>query len=429
MKRRSAIPIGLTLCLIGAAALAEWPPPRSLDAERLADAGLRIVRADHATLVTDAAPSPAVDGLPGLVDLALPQWGERFGIAAERLADWRLRVYLIEDEARFRALGLWPGQSAEFPHGLSLGHEVWLRQQEADYYRRHLLLHEATHSFMSTRLGGCGPGWYMEGTAELCGTHSWDADTGELRLGVIPSSRETAPDWGRIRLVRDAVAEGRALSIDAVLKTDNRRVLPTEAYAWVWALSAFLDRHPAYRERFADLSRWVTRDDFDRRFHRAYAHDRDRLNQEWRLFTTTLAYGHDIEREAITFQQGKPLTAGGSRPIEVRVDRGWQSTRIAVEAGRTYHLEATGRFTIHRDPDGIPWPCEAGGVTLAYHNGRPLGELQATVDAGPAAFVAPTPIGLAADYTPPASGTLYLRVNDSPGALAENAGVLSVAIR
>lgn len=421
-------------CLVTAAlvavsacdASAAWPAPRPLDGARLAAAGVRLVETTHATLVTDAPPSPATDALPGLIDSAVPQWAERFGVGEARRADWRLRVYLVEDEAKFRALGLWPAESPEFPHGLSLGYEVWLRQQAADYYRRHLLLHEGTHSFMTTLLGSCGPGWYMEGMAELCGTHA--AEGRSLRLAVVPPTRGAARDWGRIALVRDDAERGRLLPVEAVMRIDNRAVLSTESYAWVWALAAFLDGHPAYRDRFREASGWVTSPRFDRRFRTMYERDRRRLDQEWRLFAATLDYGHDLEREAIDFREGAPLAAGGSRRIAVRADRGWQSSAVRVEAGQPIRLSSAGRFVVGREEGGAPWPCEGGGVTLDYHAGRPLGELLATVDAGAEAFVTPKPIGLAADYTPPATGTLYLRVNDAPNALADNEGELRVTI-
>ncbi|WP_146445367.1 hypothetical protein [Botrimarina colliarenosi] len=411
-----------------ATAHAEWPTPRPLDEGRLAVAGLRVVESRHATLVTDAASSAEIDNLPRLIDLAAPQWGERFGVEEDRLNTWRLRVYLIDEEAKFRALGLWPDKSGDFQHGLSLGYEVWVRQQATDYYRRHLLLHEATHSFMATLLGSCGPGWYMEGMAELCGTHAWDPATRKLRLAVIPASRDAAPDWGRIGLVRQDADAGKALSIEAVMRIDNRMVLSTESYAWVWALDGFLDHHPAYQERFRKAPGWVTSDEFDQSFRSVFAKDRRRLDQEWRLFTKTLDYGHDLKREAIDFRGGAPLAAGGSRRVKIAADRGWQSAGVAVKAGEPIHISATGRYVIGHEPDGAPWPCEPNGITLDYHAGRPLGELLATVDAGPGAFIEPTPIGLAADYTPPAAGTLYLRVNDAPDALAENEGEVTAVV-
>jgi hypothetical protein len=423
----------LFLCFSSSIALAAWPAPRSIDEDRLAKAGLRVIEAEHATLVTDFASSPEVDVLPRLVDRALPHWQKRFRVDAKRLDDWRLRIYLIENEAKFRALGLWPNQSQEFQHGLSLGYEVWVRKQPTDYYQRHLLLHEATHSFMSTLLGSCGPGWYMEGMAELCGSHTWDPRSRELRLAVMPTSRAAAPHWGRVALIRNAVEEGKALTIDAVMKIDNRVVLPSESYAWVWALSMFLDQHPAYRDRFRQAPGWVLSENFDRRFRAMYAKDRAQLDKEWRLFITSLDYGHDIASEAIDFQPGQPLAAGGSQRQTLHTDRGWQSTGIAVTAGQPIHITASGRYVIAHDEnidgDGAPWPCEPGGVTLDYHAGRPLGELLATVDSGDGAFTDWRPIGLAADYTPPATGTLYLRVNDAPNALADNEGTVEVRVQ
>lgn len=410
--------------LCDALAFAAWPPPRPLDVDRLAAAGLRVVESERATLVTDSAASPEVDGLPRLIDLGVPQWRERFD--AERDDAWRLRIYLIEDEARFRSLGLWPDKSPDFQHGLSLGHEVWVRQQTTDYYRRHLLLHEATHSFMSTRLGSCGPGWYMEGMAELCGTHAWRG--GKLQLAAAPATREAAPDWGRVRLVRDAIDDGRLLTVEAVRKIDNRAILPAESYAWVWALCHFLDKQPAYSERFRNAPAWVTSPQFDRRFTRMYAQDRERLEQEWRLFVTTLEYGHDLQREAVDFTPPRSSTEGGSPRIELRADRGWQSTGVRVEPGRAYRITATGRFVIGQDPDGAPWPCEANGITLQYHNGRPLGLLLAAIDAGPGAFTRPIEIGSLATLRPEKAGELVLRVNDSPSRLSDNEGGLLVEI-
>ncbi len=418
--------VAASLLLAVEAAECAWPKPRRLDKSRLRAAGLRLIESDHATLVTDLARSELIDDLPALIDLGLPQWGDRFGVRSRRLSDWRLRIYLIEDEAKFRSLGLWPDQSTDFPHALSLGHEVWIRRQKTDYYQRHLLLHEATHSFMSTVLGSCGPGWYMEGMAELCGTHDWDGES--LRLAVMPPAREAVPDWGRIRLIREAIADGKLLSIDAVRKIDNRTILPAESYAWVWALCHFLDNHPAYRDRFGKASGWVTSDQFDRRFKRMFSKERRRLDQEWRLFVSTLVYGHAIDREAIDFAPAAATPISRSRSIQVQAERGWQSSGIEVEAGRAYRISAKGRFVIGREPDGTPWPCEAGGITLAYHAGRPIGRLLATIDAGPGAFVEADSIGARGVYRPAASGTLFLRVNDSPSRLAENSGELAVTV-
>ena len=111
------------------------------------------------------------------------------------LADWRMQGYLMRDRDPFRAVGMFPPEREGLVHGYSIDHEMWLTEQPTAYYRRHLLLHEGTHGFMNTLLGTCGPGWYMEGVAELLGTHRWDGK--QLTLGVMPTSREDVPGLGR----------------------------------------------------------------------------------------------------------------------------------------------------------------------------------------------------------------------------------------
>lgn len=375
--------------------------------------------------MTDLPASLEMDELPRVAAAAVPLLAEYFSVDSEELADWRVQAYLIDDKAKFAAAGLLPpAEHAEFPHALSMGYEVWVNRQASTYYSRGLLLHELTHSFMSTQLGGCGPGWYMEAVAELMGGHAWNNETGELRLRVLPATRDDAPYWGRVPLVRAAAP----LTIDAVMKVDNRRALPVKSYSAVWALAKFMDAHPRYRDRFRKLPENVLRQNFNDQFRRAYARDRKALNAEFGLFTATLEYGHDIEREAIAFRRGAPLAAKTqAAKVTIRADRGWQSSGVAVQEGQGYRYEAKGQFVIAKDPDGTPWPAEANGVTLAYQGGRPLGQLLAAV-AAPGGLLQPLALDVAGEFTAPATGTLYLRVNDSPAELAENEGVLSVTL-
>ena len=62
---------------------------------------------------------------------------------------------------------------------------------------------------MNTVMGGCGPPWYMEGMAEYLATHRWH--DGRLTLGYMPPNRDEVPQWGRIRIIQDAVAQHRAV--------------------------------------------------------------------------------------------------------------------------------------------------------------------------------------------------------------------------
>ena len=67
----------------------------------------------------------------------------------------------------------------------------------------------------------------------------------------------------------------------------------------------------------------------------------------------------------------------------IAADRGWQSSGVWLEAGKTYHVAASGRYQIAVEKNGDgekAWSCEPGGVTIEYHDGRPLGELLGAVE-------------------------------------------------
>ena len=408
----------------------DWPAPREVDRSRAAAAGIREITGKHLRLLTDVPANPAVDELPQVFDAAVPLWGEYFGIPEEKYENWQIQGFLIRDRAKFAALGLLSERNPDFINGYALGNELWLEEQPSDYYRRHLLLHEGTHSFMLSFLGAGGPGWYMEGMAELLGTHRWQDQQLELRL--FPAAKEDVPMWGRIKIIRDAVASGKPLSLGEVMAISNREVLSVDAYAWCWALAKFLDSHPRYGERFHKLAANVNEPSFNHRLRKIFHMEWPRLEFEWEAFVAALDYGYDTQRMALVPVSTEPLDGPSSTTIAA--DLGWQSTPWQLKKGQKYKLTATGRYQIAHDGqianDGEPWPCEPGGVTLRYHDGQPLGILLGTLRSkkNSGAFAKPLPLGLQAIVTPTEDAVLYLRVNDSPAELSENQGTLEVRI-
>jgi hypothetical protein len=407
-----------------------WPAPRELDEARLSAAGIAVLRDGPLTLVTDLPLSAEIKDLPRVIAAAVPLFAERFDVSPKRAAEWRVQAYLIKDITKFASLGLLP-EGREFAHGLSLGSEVWLFEQPSDYFRRHLMLHEATHSFMAMNLGGCGPGWYMEGMAELLGTHTWDARTAQLELGVMPASRAAAPYWGRIKLLKES---HQPLALPAVLALDNAAPMNNEAYAWVWSLAHFLEHHPRYAKDFHTLPQRVTEPKFNARLQQLYGEDWQNLAREWELFTRRIDYDDDVACEAIDFGPTEELA---TQPITVKIDprRGWQPTGVRIAKGDRLTIRGAGRFVIGREPTGEPWPCEANGVTLEYFAGRPLGELQLAIDdhdsplSAPGGLLQPFPIGQRSTIVAPLSGPVFLHLNDSPAKRAENSGELAVSLQ
>jgi hypothetical protein len=424
--RRAGI-LALLAMAWGAAQAAE--PPRQIDPARLAAAGLRVLDGKYAQIVTDLPSSPGVDELPAVFDAAVPQWAAYFDVPEANLADAKWLCFVVEDRDTFAALGLMPAERPDFLSGYANGWEFWLAEQPSDYYRRHLMLHEGTHAFMQTQLGGAGPGWYMEGMAELLGTHEWR--DGKLRLGAFPANRDDVPMWGRIKLIRDAFDANHAWPLERVLAVDNSRVMSTDEYAWTWALAALLDAHPQFQERFRSLRGGVNDPQFTAKVRRLLADDWRDLEDAWQAFVAEVDYGYDVPRMEIAHAETAPVESA-SRRSRIDVNRGWQSAGWLLRGGESYRVMAAGRYEIVRD--GETWPCESGGVSIEYFNGRPVGALLGAlryVDAthsGPHSFERPMLIGLEATITPQRDAVLYVRVNDSPATVGSNEGEIALRI-
>ncbi|MBN1394923.1 MAG: hypothetical protein JW959_07865 [Pirellulales bacterium] len=440
---KPAASLALVLSAIGGLLFSTFPAGRAEGEDIQIQIQIRKLSGRRLTLYTDLD-GAEIDRLPAVFEKAFPQWCRYFGVDEDRHADWRMTGFLMKDKKRFVAAGFLPDDLPPFPHGYNRGDRLWLYDQPSDFYRRELFLHEGTHGFMYTLLGGCGPPWYMEGMAEYLGTHR--LEDGRLTLGYMPRNRDEAPEWGRVKIIQDAVAEGRELSLDRVLDMPPTAHRRNEPYAWCWAAVTLLDQHPRYRKRFREMIAHVLEPDFNARFRRLFADDWRQLCEEWQLMTAGLEYGYDVARCAVDFTPAKdsPLhlvERSGTRAVAVAADHGWQNSGLRLEAGKKYRLTASGRYKIAAAPPSSPdekeriWWSEPNGVSIRYYKGRPLGVLLAAVrpDGPPAdgqsALLKPAVIGLGATIAPSESGTLFLKVNDSAGELHDNAGRLKVEVR
>ncbi|MEE9603563.1 MAG: hypothetical protein V3V75_09675 [Thermoguttaceae bacterium] len=404
-------------------------PRLKVDQAAAAAAGIRKLAGKHLTLYTDMPSSAEIDQLPAIFDRAFGQWCEYFKINPAEHADWYVTGFLMKDKALFKRTGLLPPDLPQFAHGYSRNWELWLNDQSSDYYRRHLLLHEGTHAFMNTMLGACGPPWYMEAMAELLSTHRWAE--GRLTLNYMPANREEVPLLGRIRLIKDAVAERRALHLKKVVEFSPYAFVENESYAWCWAAGTLLDHHPRYRQRFRQLYGNVLKPDFNQRFHKLFADDWEKMAEEWQILITGFEYGHDVASTAVDFTPGKALPAGGTTVV-VDAKRGWQNSGLRLAADNKYELIAAGRYQLADKPR--IWWSEPGGVSIRYYQGRPLGILLAAVHPdrsteGLSPLLRPLAVGLGTTLRPKQTGTLYLKINDSAGELGDNAGQLKVEVK
>jgi hypothetical protein len=402
------------------------------DEARMLQHSIRKIDGRHLTIYTDLPRQPAVEELPQIFDLAVPKWCEYFEIDESQVEDWICNAYLIGDRTRFREAGLLYEDLPPFQNGFARDVEIWIYDQPSDYYRRHLLLHEGTHGFMEWAFAGFGPPWYMEGTAELLATHQWR--DGELKLSHFPQDRDETPYWGRIKVIREDSVANRGKRILEILQYDQRAHQDVEPYAWCWALATFLENGSKTQRLFRGLSRHAN-DEFtifnDNLTSQLQA-DLPFLMHRWQHFASNLDYGFDIEREQIT---RSPPVSLDDQPctFEILADRGWQSTGCQLEAGAEYAIRAEGRFELAQQPR--TWWSEPNGITIRYHSGLPLGMLLgAIVDEGVAPegtspFVRPDSIGTGGQSKADRNGTLYLRINDFPSELADNAGSVRVTVQ
>ncbi len=415
----------------GVAACNVGPPEMTIDPATLQAHGIQSVSSSRLVLYTDLPLSSAIAELPQVFEAAFPQWCRYFGVDPARHPRWQCKAILIGRGEHIIEAGLLPPELPPFRFGFARGREIWFVNPPSDYYRRHLLLHEGVHAFMNTILGDCGPTWYMEGIAEYLATHRWE--DGRLELAYFPRQADELSLWGRIRMVRQDLQGGKFLRLEDILGLRPRDDESVELYGWCWAAATFFDRHPRYQQAFRSLPQWVRRAEFNQHFRQMVGPYWPWAEHEWALFVHTLEFGHDLSREAIDFTPGIPLPPQG-REVTVAADRGWQNTGIFLDKAVQYEILARGRYQLGQHP--VIWWCEPNGVTIRYYRGKPLGMLLGAVvpadqsfrtEAG--SFVNPHPLGLRGLLIPSETGTLFLRVNDSPAELADNVGSLTAVIR
>ena len=402
----------------------------TIDPEHLAAQGIRVLSGRHLQLLTDVD-GLAVDGLPALFDMAVPLWAAYFGVPAQEYRNWQMTACVMGSRDHFRAADLLPAELPAIRHGLHYANWIWMDDQDTDYFRRHLLLHEGVHAMMRAFLGGTGPPWYREGMADYLATHRLAG--GRLQVGVIPRAPGEVAGWGRIDEIRRGFERGEALMIREVMRYRNEDFLLDEPYAWCWGVVAYLDQHPVFQRRFRSMLAQV-RDEsltFGGVLERLFLEELRELDEQWQIFVSHCEYGYDFDRNRVQYAAGQTLPPEGG-VVRVDADHGWQSSGFRLEKDRVYVIEANGRFQIAEEEQ--PWISEAGGVTLRYYDGSPLGMLLGNVRldrprSGLANLVTPVRIGHRVRIRPVASGTLYLTVNDHPAEFADNRGELSVTIR
>lgn len=412
-----------------------------VDANLAIKNGIQRYDSKYLILYSDIEPEKARD-VVGLVDQVYPAWESFFGELppARDRSEFQITGYLMRDPTRFQNANLLRGNVGQILHGRSEGYEFWMHDQGTDYYRAHLLLHEATHCFTMCQEtdGQLRPHWFIEGIAEYFGTHEVGENAAAkspiMRFGMVPSSEDQSLGFGRIEMIRAECEEGRGLSADEVrsLGLDDFSESRTTPYAWSWAFCTFLATHPLTAKEFRMVCRQADVARFQRFFDSMWKKHNAAIAADWELYRESLCYGFDLPRGATIRKPASMLASGESRVASVQAAGGWQSTGVGVTAGQSIQLTAQGRVTLAQTTK--PWISEANGISIRYADSRPIGRLQAAIErTSPAEQGAYRhwvfqDIGSQSEWMIPDSGVLYLRVNDRWNELSDNSGEYQVTV-
>lgn len=274
-----------------------------------------------------------------------------------------------------------------------------------------VIQHECMHGLCHMTFGSTGPTWLAEGVAEL--GNYW-------REG----QREVDIDPVVMGFLRNAQPKRRLLEIAVPGRTDAGS---WQDYAWRWALCHLLANNPNYTDRFQPLAIALMEERPDASFESAYGSVARELSFEYDLFLRTVGNGYRADLAAWPWQdhgKARPLAVEASAKIpRVKAAAGWQATRVRVERGAAYELEATGT-----------WRTSAAGPALtAAGDADGHGRLLAAVlrdEAGEALSLGDEfPVGAGGPFTAPDDGTLFVRCDDAWTELGDNSGELSVTVR
>lgn len=397
-----------------------------------ADGNRRTVQGRYLTLTSDFAEPVWLQDLVDRFDEAVPQWLAFWDVPQERAARWRLQGFLMADEAAFRSDGTLPANVPTFRFGYASADTIWVQRQSTLYYTRHLVLHEGVHALGLNLFGGCGPSWYMEGTAELLATHRDRPAVGSrqesdlespgnlgllaqplfssdvpFRINQIPRTRDEAPVWGRFRVVEEARRNGNLPTLESVLQLPQNLNADVPSYTWAWAAAMLLSEYPDTRPVFVQAARdgQETSAAFTADVYRKLRSNWPVIQARWRLMLHDLEYGFDWNNHRVTLSTKDPRYDRRPIRLEVSADRSWQSAGYWFPAGTVLKLSANGDCRVN-DPEtasatqrrsmgpaddrprrnseaasqeGRDWIAKPPGITAAFHHGVPLGQLQVVV--------------------------------------------------
>lgn len=408
-----------------------------LNEARLQAAGIRMLQSKRLILLTDL-PEESVARFPRIADQLFDHLESHFGPLPPSPdgSEFQVTGCIIGDVARFQTTGLMPEPEFGFTYGRHRDYQFWMFDQASDYYRRHLMLHEFTHCFMTceTTMLDIPPRWYIEGMAEFFATHSVAAD-GSSQFGILPPQAEGFEGWGRVaelsRLFErfhKPTATPEVFAVEPLAEV-IRDVVWSEKesdYAKWWAISWLLHSNPAYGPVMDTLKPLRRRDEFMAAEASIRQQLGKRLDIDWLLFAETLEPGFDVDRSFPVHRPDAEVLESPPETVELRADRDWQQSGFRLAAGESVVVKCEGRFSVNEPAE--QWESEPQGISVEYVRGFPIGCVVATlVAADGQSLTHRLKIGREAKITATQDAELWMQVNDSSDSRQNNSGSVKVS--
>jgi len=266
-----------------------------------------------------------------------------------------------------------------------------------------VIQHECVHGVCHLTFGSAGPTWLAEGLAEL-GSYWRDGDqTVDLPVPVASYLQHAQPK----RRLLEIAQPGRT---PAGTWRD---------YAWRWALCHLLANNPNYAKRFAPLAIALMEGREGASFESVYGPVAREVSFEYDQFLATLGNGYRSDLTAWPWKaKFQRLGDAATAEAKIKARAGWQPSRVLVEEGATYEIEAQGTWRV----------AAAGRALDADGDADGSGRLAAVVFAD-YQLSKEQPLGTSTSLRPASSGQLFLRCMDAWTALADNDGEITVTIK
>lgn len=371
-----------------------------------APAKVRDVRSRHFLLHTDISDRQGqqlLDKLETMIDLVSNYY--------RRPSRGLIECYVVRD------IENWPAETfpppalikIQEPAGVtitrSLGNQIRTIAFCCDNHK--VVQHEAIHAYCQQVFGSTGPVWYSEGMAEM-GAY-WKQ--GQLEVDIYP---------GVIRYLTKAKPK-KMLDIVAAGQVTGDS---WQAYAWRWALCHLLANNKNYSPRFKGLGIAMMLGK-KASFEATYGDVAELISFEYDQFVKN--FGNGYRADLTAWQWGVKAKRLTSKPITqiVKSQRGWQSTAVQVEAGKSYTVAAEGTWQITAAGEALSADGNGSnsGRDKIPSDGKLIGAIFRDFELSES-----FELGAKSIWVAPADGQLVLRCRDAWTKLSENSGEMKVTI-